>query len=197
MSSRPRGWTRPPGGPGGNYRPPLPWGGPPPGLGCREGEGQAGGVVHGATRRERVLTSRPRGVVDESPKGNVFTVEPDDVTATRVDETPRWPGGQLSATTAVGWPAPRAWASGQAGRQCTSCNARRARDSRDGVVGRRGVASPDKGDVRTVEPDDVTSHEPSDVAARPLYGPGGNQLRCYHCEQMCVLGPLGSPSCRF
>ena len=100
------------------------------------------------------------------------TVEPDDVTSHRtargVGETALWPGGQLSATTAVGWPAPRAWASGRAGR-------RRARDSRDGVVGRRGVASPDKGDVRTVEPDDVTSHEPSDVAARPLYGPGGNQ----------------------
>ena len=63
-------------------------------------------------------------------------------------------------------------ASGRAGR-------RRARGSRDGVAGRRGVASPDKGDVCTVEPDDVTSHEPSDVAARPLYGPGGKQpSRC-------------------
>ena len=36
------------------------------------------------------------------------------------------------------------------------------------------MVSPDKGNVRTVEPDDVTSHAPSDVAARPLYGPGGN-----------------------
>ena len=93
-------------------------------------------------------------------------------------------------------------ASGRAGR-------RRARDSRDGVAGRRGVASPDKGDVCMVEPDDVTSHEPSDVAARPLYGPGGNYLSRplalslslwtsaeYNCSkqicyvsQICQVGP--------